>query len=422
MPLLLGCIADDFTGATDLANTLVKSGMRTVQINGLPGPDSAAPADAEAIVVALKSRTQPAEQAVADSLAAQTWLTTGGARQILFKYCSTFDSTPLGNIGPVAEALMDRLDADFTTFCPVFPGAGRTLYQGHLFIWDTLLSESSMRNHPLTPMTDANLVRFLQLQTKRKVGLLAHQTVRAGSKAVRDTLRELRQQGIEFIICDALTDEDLITLGHAQAGCRLLTGGSGIAMGLADNFRAAGLNLPDSTSSLPAVSGPQAILSGSCSEATLGQLQYVSGRYPVFRIDPLALARGQGLVGRALTWAEDKLGDVPIVFAASAEPATVKAAQEKLGRMEAGELVEKALGKIAQGLVERGLRRLVVAGGETSGAVVSALGLKALRIGPEIAPGVPATVSLTDPPLAVALKSGNFGGPNFFEKAFEVMP
>ena len=422
MTLLLGCIADDFTGATDLAGTLVKSGLRTIQLNGLPFADMPVPADAEAIVIALKSRTQPVREAVADSLAAQAWLTAGGARQIFFKYCSTFDSTDEGNIGPVAEALMDRLGAEMTIACPGFAAAGRTLYQGHLFVWDRLLSESSMKDHPLTPMTDSDLVRVLGRQTRRKVGLVPLQDVMQGPGAVSRKLAALQAEGVSMAICDMITDEHLIALGHAMAGQPLITGGSGVAMGLADNFRAAGEALPDPVASMPVIGGPEAVLSGSCSQATLGQVAAVENLYPTYRLDPLKLAEGRNQAAEVLGWAGDKLGKTPILVVATDSPEAVRAVQEKLGRMEAGALIEETMSAIARGLVDKGLRRLVVAGGETSGAVVSALGVRGLRIGPEIAPGVPATVSLTDPPLALALKSGNFGGPDFFTKAFEVMP
>jgi uncharacterized protein YgbK (DUF1537 family) len=422
MPLLLGCIADDFTGATDLAGTLVKSGLRTIQLNGLPPAELPLPEEAEAIVVALKSRTQPVGEAVANSLAAQAWLSKGGAQQIFFKYCSTFDSTDEGNIGPVAEALMQSLDAEITIACPGFAATGRTIYQGHLFVWDQLLSESSMKDHPLTPMTDANLVRVLGRQTSRKVGLVPLPVVMAGEEAVRDKLEELKAEGVSLAICDMVNDAHLVTLGHAMAGRVLVTGGSGVAMGLADNFRDLGFELPDPTASMPRIEGAQAVLSGSCSQATLGQVAHVEDLYPTFRLDPVRLSEGENQAKAALAWAADKLGETPVLIVASDSPEAVRAVQERLGRREAGELIERTMSAIAQGLVERGVRRLVVAGGETSGAVVSALKVTGLRIGPEIAPGVPATVSLTDPPLALALKSGNFGGPDFFVKAFEVMP
>ena len=421
MALLLGCIADDFTGATDLANTLVKSGLRAVQILGVPDADRPPP-DAEAVVVALKSRTSPVDQAVADSLAALAWLRGGGARQIFFKYCSTFDSTPEGNIGPVVDALMDALGAGFTIACPAFPENGRTVYQGHLFVFDTLLSDSSMRTHPLTPMTDANLVRFLGHQTRRKVGLVPLTDVMAGAEAMRARFAALGADGVGIAIADAVRDADLTALGHASAELTLITGGSGVAMGLADNYRRQGLSLPAAADALPAVAGRAAILSGSCSQATLGQIDAVRGRYPVFQIDPLALAEGSTGAAQALDWADGQSPDTPVLVAASAPPDRVAAAQAKLGREEAGAMVEAALADTARGLVARGVRRLVVAGGETSGAVVTALGVGSLTIGPEIAPGVPATVTDTDPPLALALKSGNFGGPDFFVRAFEVMP
>jgi 3-dehydrotetronate 4-kinase len=426
MGVLLGAIADDFTGATDLCNTLVRRGMRTVQLIGVPAPDAEI-TDAEAIVIALKSRTIPAEEAVEKSLAALAWLRKAGARQILFKYCSTFDSTDAGNIGPVAEALMETLDTDFTLFCPAFPEAGRTIYHGYLFVGDVLLSESGMRDHPLTPMRDPSLVRVLQRQTRGKVGLVPQYDVARGPGAIRDAFASLRQAGFRHAVVDAIEDHDLDAIGEAAADFPLITGGSGIALGLPANFRRQGL-LEDSRGAdiLPAIVGPAAVLSGSCSEATRAQVSYMRERGPVFTIDPTAAAAaGRNLAEEALAWATPRLGDQPILISATAPPEEVARIQQALGRERAGALVEGILAGIASGLVARGVRRLVVAGGETAGAVVQALGVTGLRIGRQIDPGVPWTVSLparpAAPALALALKSGNFGAPDFFLRAFSVL-
>ncbi|WP_316976719.1 3-oxo-tetronate kinase [Shumkonia mesophila] len=419
---LLGCVADDFTGATDLANTLVKNGMTTVQLLGVPDAATAVP-EADAVVVALKSRTIAVADAVAQSVAALDWLRAAGAGQFFFKYCSTFDSTEKGNIGPVAEALMARLGTRFTIACPAFPENGRTLYKGHLFVGDLLLSDSSMRHHPLTPMTDANLVRFLGRQTQGKVGLVPFPIVEAGAKAVKCTFRMLEDEGTRIAIVDAVTDRDLAAIGEACAGMALVTGGSGVALGLPENFRRRGLLTGDRVAdALPAVTGPEAVISGSCSPATLAQVARFAEDGPVFPVDPLALAEGRDLVGEALDWARGRLGQGPLLVSASAPAATVAEVQKRLGVMAAGELVERALAGIARGLVAAGVRRLVVAGGETAGAVVGALGIRGLRIGREIAPGVPCTVSLGETPMALALKSGNFGDADFFTKAFRTMP
>jgi 3-dehydrotetronate 4-kinase len=420
MTLLLGAIADDFTGATDLANTLVRQGMRTVQLIGVPAQP--APADVDALVVALKSRTVPAAEAVAQSLAALRWLKSAGARQILFKYCSTFDSTDQGNIGPVADALLDALGADFTVFCPAFPENGRTIYRGYLFVGDVLLSESSMRDHPLTPMRDANLCRVLARQTPHKVGLVPLAAVSRGAAAVRAEFARLRRDGCRHAILDAVSDSDLLTLGEALPDLALVTGGSGIALGLPENFRRAGLlEQTQQADRLPPVRGTAAVISGSCSTATLAQVAAMRRTAAVFDVDPLALAAGEPIAARALDWAGSRLGDAPLLISASAPPERVRAVQEKLGRERAGSLVEAALAEIARGLVGRGVRRLVVAGGETSGAVVQALGITGLRIGRQIDPGVPWTASLGEPTLALALKSGNFGGEDFFMRAFQCL-
>jgi 3-dehydrotetronate 4-kinase len=421
MGVLLGAIADDFTGATDLCNTLVRRGMRTVQLIDVPAAE-APPPDAEAFVVALKSRTIAAADAVAMSLAALRWLRRAGARQFFFKYCSTFDSTDAGNIGPVAEALLDALGADFTLFCPAFPEAGRTIFKGYLFVGDVLLSESGMRDHPLTPMRDASLVRVLQRQTKGKVGLVPHATVAQGAPAIRDAFAALRRDGVRHAIVDAIADHDLEAIGEAAADLPLVTGGSGIALGLPDNFRRQGLlGAGGGADALPSVGGAASVLSGSCSEATQAQVAAMAERAPLFAIDPLAAAAGRDVAAEALAWAEPRLGEEPILIASTAGPEAVAQVQQRLGREHAGALVEGILATVARGLAARGVRRLVVAGGETAGAVVQALGVSGLRIGRQIDPGVPWTMSLGERPLALALKSGNFGAPDFFLRAFQVL-
>ncbi|PFH08713.1 uncharacterized protein YgbK (DUF1537 family) [Collimonas sp. PA-H2] len=417
---LLGCIADDFTGATDLANMLVREGMRTVQTIGVP---EAAPQDVDAIVVALKSRTVPAAEAVADSLAALRWLQQQGCRQFFFKYCSTFDSTAKGNIGPVTDALLQALGSDFTIACPVFPETGRTLYRGHLFIQDQLLNESGMQNHPLTPMTDANLVRVLQQQTPSKVGLIGYPVVSQGSEKIHAEIAALRRQGVRMAIVDALENQDLYAIGAACADLPLVTGGSGIALGLPANFVRAGLLQPQQgakASELPSVEGWSVVLAGSASKATNAQVAAWMEKRPAFRLDPLALARGEAVVAQALAFAKQYLEQQPVLIYATTTPEQVKQVQAELGVERAGLLIEQALADIAAALQAGGVRRFVIAGGETSGAVVKALGVRALRIGAQIDPGVPATASIAadgSPALALALKSGNFGATDFFEKA-----
>ena len=420
-PIQLGCIADDFTGATDLANTLARGGMRAVQLIGIPDPSAAIPV-ADAVVIALKSRTAPVADAVAWSRTAFDWLRKAGARQIFFKYCSTFDSTDVGNIGPVADALLADLGADFTIACPAFPENGRTIYNGHLFVGDRLLSDSSMRNHPLTPMTDADLVRVLGKQTKAKVGLVPFAIVEMGAPAITAAYDKLRASGHTYAIVDAVTNRHLQQIGEACASLPLVTGGSGLALGLPENFeRAHGFSRNRLADKLPSISGATAVISGSCSAATLRQVAHMRTDHPAFAVDAMALAKGRDSVGEALAWAKGKLGATPLLISASAPPDNVKRVQSELGRERAGALVEDALANIAQGLVAAGVRKLVVAGGETSGAVVQKLGVTALRIGPQIDPGVPWTMSLGEPTLALALKSGNFGADDFFTRAFAVL-
>ncbi|MES2383969.1 MAG: 3-oxo-tetronate kinase [Pseudomonadota bacterium] len=445
--LCLGCIADDFTGATDLANNLVRAGMRVVQTIGIP--EGSLTAEVDAVVVALKSRTVPPEQAVAESLAALHWLQAQGAQQIYFKYCSTFDSTARGNIGPVTEALMDALNTGFTIATPAFPDNQRTVFKGYLFVGDVLLSESGMQNHPLTPMTDANLVRVLQSQTTRRVGLIAHNVVARGEAAVRERMAQLQAQGVGVAIVDAVSNEDLLRLGPALKGLPLVTAGSGVAIGLPANF---GIAPSDQASRLPPAGGLQAVVSGSCSLATNRQVQdFIRRGHPALAIDPFRTASGEDVAAEVLAWAQPLLARGPLLVYSTADSDAVKAVQARLGVDEAGALVERTLAAVARGLVQLGVRQLVVAGGETSGACVQALGITQMQIGPQIDPGVPWCFSRLPPRSALrvlaapqggvadlgaagrssgptdddglhlALKSGNFGSDDFFTKAFTML-
>jgi 3-dehydrotetronate 4-kinase len=426
MTLKLGCIADDFTGATDLANNLVRAGMRVVQTMGMPSGPLQTPADA--VVVALKTRTIEPADAVTQSLAALRWLRQQGASQIYFKYCSTFDSwyqgDVRGNIGPVTEALMAELGTDFTIATPAFPDNGRTVFKGHLFVGDVLLSDSGMKDHPLTPMRDANLVRVMQAQCQAKVGLIDHRAVGTSSEAVRQQMAQLQAQGVRVAIVDAVSNEDLMRLGPALAGLPLITAGSGVAIGLPANW---GLQAHPHTSELPAPAGRRAIVSGSCSQATLGQVRHwIERGLPHWAIDPAGLSDEAGLsraVAQALDFARGHV-ELPVLIYSSAEPQAVRAIQQRMGTQAAGERVEQALAGVACGLVQQGARQLIVAGGETSGACVQALGITHMQIGPQIDPGVPwchAASALSPNGLHIALKSGNFGGVDFFTRSFDLL-
>jgi uncharacterized protein YgbK (DUF1537 family) len=417
---LLGCIADDFTGATDLAGILRLNGMRTTVELGLP---ESAPTDVNAIVIALKSRSAPVENAVDSSLAALRWLRDQGCRRYFVKYCSTFDSTPRGNIGPVAEALMDELGVDFTIACPAFPENGRTVYNGYLFVGSALLEETSMRSHPLTPMTESNLVRLLQVQCKRTVGLIEYRTVHEGSKAIAQSIQEAQAAGIELAIVDATSDSDLRQIALACEGLVLWTGASGLAIGIAHLFRSRGLlDSSMNADTLPLVSGFSAVLSGSCSQTTQRQVAWMEKRVPTLRLDPLSLATDPDAAMKAAAWARSHMSETPILISATGSADEVLGVQEKLGAVNAGRLVENCLAEIARLIVGSGVRRLIIAGGETSGAVVAALGIRRLHMGPCIDPGVHWTVSESEPHLALALKSGNFGSDDFFEKAWSILP
>ena len=420
--MLIGAVADDITGATDLCLMLQRAGLRTVQIIGVP-PTGAVLPEADAVVIALKSRTIPAEAAVAMSVASAKALLAAGAGQILFKYCSTFDSTDAGNIGPVTAALREVTGADLAIACPAFPANGRTVYQGHLFVGDRLLSESPMKDHPLTPMRDADLVRVLGRQTTIAVGLVAADVVRQGVQAVRAAFAAARASGRGIVITDAQTDADLLILGAAAADMKLVTGGSGIAMGLARNFVAAGAVKPAALpTTMPAPAGRSVVLAGSCSAATLGQVAVAqTAGLPVLMLDAAALADGRQTAAMVADWAAAQPGPLPPVIASSADAATLGQIQAALGRAASGALVEDALASVAVLLRANGFTRFLVAGGETAGAVVAALGVQSLHIGPEIDPGVPWTRSITGPDLALALKSGNFGAPDFFVRAWSLL-
>ena len=412
--ILLGCIADDFTGASDLANNLVRSGLRVVQTIGIPA--SPPGAEVDAVVVALKSRTIAPQEAIEQSLAALAWLQAQGAQQIYFKYCSTFDSTAEGNIGPVTEALMDALGTDFTIATPAFPDNKRCVFKGYLFAGDGLLNESGMQNHPLTPMQDANLVRVLQAQTTRKVGLIDYAVLARGAAAVQERITELKAKGTGIAIVDAISNEDLMRLGPALKGMPLVTAGSGVAIGLGQNF---GIAPSLQASRLPPAAGFQALVSGSCSLATNRQVAaFIASGQAALMIDPLRVAAGTDVAAEALAWAAPLLQGGPVLVYSSADSQAVKAVQQQLGVEAAGSMLENTLASIAKGLVQLGVRQLVVAGGETSGACVQALGITQMQIGPQIDPGVPWCHAAG---LHLTLKSGNFGTDDFFTKAFAML-
>ena len=423
MTPLLGCIADDITGETDLALMLGKNGMPVTQYIGVPDPSMPAP-DTPAVVIGLKTRTAPRRQAIAESLAAFDWLAQCHTQQFFFKYCSTFDSTQEGNIGPVAEALRKASQSDMCIVCPAFPENQRTVYMGHLFVGMQLLSHSSMRHHPLTPMTESNLVSFFgrQLTRPSEVGLIPYSIVEQGPRAIVAECRRLVDLAQPFAVADALSNEHLLSLARACQNHRLISGGSAIAMGLPHNFRRAG-KLPKVPGLVASnrIKGNAVILAGSCSVATLGQVNYMSERTASLQLDPVALHKGQTTIKEILTWCRANIAKGPLLIYSSASPEEIRKAQERIGQTAAGAIIEHTLAEIAVSLRQMDLTKLIVAGGETSGAVLAAMGIRRLRIGPEIEPGVPWTLSDEASPLWLALKSGNFGSEAFFSKALEMI-
>lgn len=423
MTLALGCIADDYTGASDLANTLTRAGLRTVQTIGVPADDLALP-EVDAVVVSLKSRSIEAGLAVSRSRAAEAWLRGRGAGHVLFKICSTFDSTDAGNIGPVMDALRADSGEGTVLVTPAFPETGRTVYQGNLFVGAVPLNESPLKDHPLNPMRDSSLVRVLARQSKTQIGLVDLATVTRGGAAVRARLAELSGKGVGAAIIDAVFDRDLETIGLVAAEHRLSVGASGIGLGLARALVSTGKVKSAAVSSATgvAVGGPAACLAGSCSQATLQQIASAERMMPVLHLDPDRILTGAGEAQRALDWARSRLADGPVLIASSSTPDQVAALQARHGRDAAGHAIEQTMADIAESLVKSGVRRLVVAGGETSGAVVDRLRIPGFLVGVEIAAGVPVLRAVgVEGDMLLALKSGNFGGPEFFSDALGLM-
>jgi 3-dehydrotetronate 4-kinase len=418
--LKLGCIADDYTGASDLANTLTRAGLRTVQTIGVPADNLALP-EVDAVVVSLKSRSIEASTAVERSRAAEKWLRGRGASHVLFKICSTFDSTDKGNIGPVMDALRADSGEAIVLVTPAFPETGRTVYQGNLFVGAVPLNESPLKDHPLNPMRDSNLVRVLARQSKTRIGLVDLATVTRGPQAVRAKLADLADKGVGAAIIDAVFDLDLETIGAIAALHKVSVGASGIGLGLARALAGGKAVAPDAA--FDPVGGPAACLAGSCSQATLGQIANAEKIMPVLHLDPDQVIKGKDEARRALAWARERLGSGPVLIASSSTPDEVAALQARHGRDAAGHAIEQAMADIAEGLVQSGVHRLVVAGGETSGAVVDRLKIPGFLVGAEIAAGVPVlrAVGAKDGTMLLALKSGNFGGPEFFSDALGLM-
>lgn len=424
MTLALGCIADDYTGASDLANTLTRCGLRTVQTIGIPADDLQLP-DVDAVVVSLKSRSIAASRAVEKSRAAEKWMRSRGADHVLFKICSTFDSTDAGNIGPVMDALRIDSGDNIVLVTPAFPETGRTVYQGNLFVGSVPLNESPLKDHPLNPMHDSNLVRVLARQSTTNIGLVDLGVVACGADVVRTHLDGLSENGFGAAIIDAVFASDLETIGAVALGHRVSVGASGMGLGLARALVASGrvkANAATSIKDTP-VGGAAACLAGSCSQATLQQIARAEQVMPVLHLDPEQVIAGSAEVQRALGWAKERLGKGPILIASSSTPDQVTALQKRHGRDAAGHAIEQAMADLAEGLVRAGVQRLVVAGGETSGAVVDRLGIPGFLVGAEIAAGVPVlrAVGAAERQMLLALKSGNFGGPAFFEDALGLM-
>lgn len=415
--VFLGAVADDFTGATDLAALMARSGLSVSLRIGVPEPGTQAAADCE--VVALKIRTEPVADAVREAKEALSWLQGIGVERFFWKYCSTFDCTADGNIGPISEAMMAQLETDQTIYCPSFPENGRTVFHGHLFVGNELLSDSPMKNHPLTPMNDSNLVRLLEPQTTKPVGLIERSIVSKGAQAIKTKLDQLKSDGVCHVVIDAIDAEDLKAVGIASSNLVLVTGGSAVALPLVEALsgKMRGHTKAEETS---AVDDCPLILSGSCSAMTRRQVSIFAEKNASYSLDPMALAKDGCALDAAKNWLKSQAPSVAKLIYATADPDEVKQTQAELGRKKAGEIVEHALAELARWGRELGHRRFVVAGGESSGAVTKALDVSQLTIGPEIAAGVPWAFANSDGhEIALALKSGNFGKESFFQDALD---
>lgn len=403
---MLGVIADDVTGGTDVGLSFTKAGLSTLVIFGQPQPADDV-ASHQVVVIALKTRTMPPADAVRDSLTAAQWLRDRGATQLFFKYCSTFDSSSVGNIGQVSDALADLQDARITVVVPASPEHRRTQYMGNLFVAQQPLAESPMKHHPLTPMRDSNVVRLLGSQTSRAIALVPHEKVRQGASAVRQQLDTLKSTGIRYAVIDAITPEDLAAVGQACRQDALLTGAAGLAAGLGTALSIVIGRGPSHGG--PVGAAPAAVLAGSCSARTREQVAYMRDRAPSYFLDARTTPDPAALAAAALSWVDTlDTGACPLIYS-SMEPEALAATQHALGVAQSAAILETATGIIARGLRERGIRRLIIAGGETSGAVVDALGIRGGTIGQEMAPGVPWIYTTDGSPLALLLKSGNFG-------------
>ncbi|HAS6111186.1 TPA: 3-oxo-tetronate kinase [Vibrio vulnificus] len=413
--MLLGVIADDFTGATDIAGFLVENGIRTVQLNGIPKQEVDIHADA--VVISLKSRSCPVDEAINDSVAALKWLKANGCQQFYFKYCSTFDSTAEGNIGPVADALLAELNEDFTIVCPALPVNGRTVYNGHLFVFQDLLSDSGMRNHPVTPMTDSSLIRMMDAQSQGSSGLVNFQVIEQGSQAVSERFETLKQQGVRYAVVDAFNADHLVTLGQAAKSLKLVTGGSGLAVGIAKNWAELLADQSDAKKAGNPTKAPTVVFSGSCSVMTNQQVAVYKQQAPHFAIDVKACLTDEAYSNHVFDWVMTNIDSefAPLVYA-TAEATALKAIQEEFGAQASSHAVEQFFSKLAIKLQQHGVKNFIVAGGETSGVVTQSLAVTGFHIGPQIAPGVPWVKSI-DGELSLALKSGNFGDERFFAKA-----
>ena len=413
--MLLGVIADDFTGATDIAGFLVENGMRTVQLNGIPKEEI--DVNADAVVISLKSRSCPVDEAINDSVAALKWLQAKGCQQFYFKYCSTFDSTAEGNIGPVTDALLAELGEEFTMVCPALPVNGRTVYNGHLFVFQDLLSDSGMRNHPVTPMTDSSLIRMMDAQSQGTSGLVNFQVIEQGSQAVTERFEELKAQGNRYAVVDAFNAGHLVTLGQAAKSLKLVTGGSGLAAGIAKNWVE---HLEDQSNAKQAGNPEKAaavVFSGSCSVMTNQQVAVYKEKAPHFAIDVKACLTDESYSNQVFDWVMTNIESefAPLVYA-TADATALKAIQQEFGAQASSHAVEQFFSQLAIKLQQHGVKNFIVAGGETSGVVTQSLAVKGFHIGPQIAPGVP-WVKSVEGELSLALKSGNFGDENFFAKA-----
>lgn len=412
--MIIGCIADDFTGASDAASFLVKGGMQTILFNGIP-QEKERTESCQAIVIALKTRTQKTEDAVKETLKAAEWLKENGAKQLYIKYCSTFDSTPKGNIGPIMDALLEKYEVPTTILCPALPVNGRVVKDGNLYVNGIPLNQSSMKDHPLTPMWDSDVGKLMRDQSRYDCVKISCGEM----NKPEEVQKKIRLFGAEkphfYVIPDFETGKDARSIVQNFGKLPILSGSSGILTELAGQYK---LEKSTTLKTDERTIGSGLLLAGSCSQATRSQIAFVQKNgIKSKRMDPLKLLAGEQTEQELWDFIQTNHTDVLIY--SSDTPESVRKVQQA-GREQIAELLERTMANLAKRALQAGYTRLVIAGGETSGAVTKALGYRSYMIGTSVAPGVPIMIPRENKNVRLVLKSGNFGQEDFLKRALDM--